>query len=511
MHQVEQAATAPRRIHEAFLPWLASNAAGIALKDDRQSLTYGELPEAIDAVAAQLSKAGVRAGDRVLLVAENSVALALCILALSKLEAWSATVNARLSGREIDNFLSHCGARRVLYFDAGSPEAAEHGRRHQAEPLRWPVLGQMMLGPLNASAEVEAPSAVDDKQVAALVYTSGTTGAPKAVMLSHGNLLFVASRKLRGMSPADTVYGVLPLSHVYGLAALLIGALINGAALLLVARYDPAALARSLALDGVTVLHGVPSMYAKLLAWSSASGKPLSAPRLRVAQVGGAPLSLSLKAGFEKAFGMVLHNGYGMTETAPTVAQTRMEAPRADCSVGQAVPGVEVMLHGAESDPAGIGELWVRGPNVMQGYYRDEQLTAAVLTADGWLQTGDLARIESDGAIFIVGRCKELIIRSGFNVYPVEIEQLLNGYPGVVLSAVVGRSVADNEEVVAFVEMSQGVRLDLDALRRHLAANLSPYKQPCDIIVLDRLPMAATGKILKKELHQLAAIAKSGG
>jgi long-chain acyl-CoA synthetase len=141
----------------------------------------------------------------------------------------------------------------------------------------------------------------------------------------------------------------------------------------------------------------------------------------------------------------------------------------------------------------------------MKGYYRAPELTAETVTEDGWLRTGDLARMEADGAMFIVGRSKELIIRSGFNVYPIEVEQVLNAYPNVVQSAVVGRDVEGNEEVVAFVEPSQGATIDLDALRAWLKANLSPYKIPSEIVVLDHLPAAATGKILKKELQQRAA------
>jgi long-chain acyl-CoA synthetase len=502
-------AAVPQRIHEAFQPWTVANTARVALMDDARTITYGELPGIVDAVAQRLRQAGVRAGDRVLLVAENSVALGVCILALSRLDAWSATVNARLSAREIDTFLSHSGARRALYFSAVSSQAKLHGEQRGAQAQDWPGIGELLLGPLNQEAEPEPVEPDGAKQVAAVVYTSGTTGSPKAVMLTHANLLFVGanSRKMRGIVPADVVYGVLPMSHVYGLSSLLVAALQSGAALRLVARYQPDALARSLAEEGVTVMHGAPAMYAKLLEWSESSGTPLRAPHLRIAQSGGAPLTLTLKQAFEKAFGLTLHNGYGMTEASPSICQTRMDAPRTDCSVGPPIPGIEVKLHGAGTNE-GVGELWVRGPNVMKGYYRAPDLTADAVTEDGWLRTGDLARFEADGAISVVGRSKELIIRSGFNVYPIEVEQVLNAYPNVVQSAVVGREVEGNEEVVAFIEVSQGSQgtpVSLDALRAHLKANLSPYKIPSEIVILDHLPAAATGKILKKELQQLAA------
>ncbi len=503
--QVTDPASAPRRIHEAFLPWAKSHAAHCALADAERAITYGELGPVVDSAAERLRDAGVRAGDRVLLVAENSVALAVSILAVSRLDAWSATVNARLSEREIDNFLSHSGARRALYFSAASPQATAHGLARGAQPVTWPGIGEILLGPLHEQAQPEPIEADAARQVAAMVYTSGTTGAPKAVMLTHANLLFIGNnnRTLRRLTPDDTVYGVLPLSHVYGLSALLVASLVSGATLRLVPRFQPGDLASALAHDGITILHGAPVMYAKLIEWGASNGVTLRAPHLRVAQSGGAPLTSSVKADFEDAFGIILQNGYGMTEASPSISQTRIDAPRTDCSVGPAIPGIEVAIRGA--DWAGIGELWVRGPNVMKGYYRAPELTAATVGEDGWLCTGDLARIEPDGAIFIAGRSKELIIRSGFNVYPVEVEQVLNAYPDIVQSAVVGRDVADNEEVVAFIEPAQGATIDFDVLRVYLKNNLSPYKIPAEIVVLEHLPAAATGKILKKELQQLAA------
>jgi len=365
---------------------------------------------------------------------------------VTRLDAGSATVNGPLSGREIDNFLSHAGARRALYFSAMSPQARLHGEQRGAHAVAWPGIGELLLGPLNEQAVPEPVEQDGTQQVTAMVYTSGTTGAPKAVMLTHANLIFIGANscRMRRIGPDDVIYGVLPLSHVYGLSSLLVAALTGGATLRLAARYQPDLLARELAEEGITVMHGAPAMYAKLLEWSESTGKPVQAPHLRVAQSGGAPLTMPLKQAFEKAFGLTLHNGYGMTESAPSICQTRMDAPRTDCSVGPAIPGIEIRLHDAAQSADGAGELWVRGPNVMKGYYQAPELTAATLTEDGWLRTGDLARIEPDGAITLVGRSKELIIRSGFNVYPVEVKQVIKGYPNVVQTAVVGREVGGN-------------------------------------------------------------------
>lgn len=501
-----QETASPLRIDDAFQRWTAIQPQGPALIEGGRTVSYGELDTLINTAASKLQLAGIRPGDRVLLVGENSIALTVCIFAASRIGAWSATVNARLSEREILNFLDHSGARRALYFSIGSPQAAAHGQARSAEVVHWEGIGELMVGALNEAAIPEPMPSDPTRRVAAMVYTSGTTGAPKAVMLSHANLLFVAgnSVRMRGLTPEDVVYAVLPFSHVYGLSTVLLGSLLAGAAIHLEARYKPESLAEALAVRGISVMHGAPAMYAKLMEWSETSGTPLRFPRLRIAQSGGAPLTLPLKQAFEKTFGIVLQNGYGMTEASPSIAQTRLELPRGDCSVGLAIPGIEIRLHGIETSEDDTGELWVRGPNVMQGYYRAPQLTADTITSDGWLRTGDLARIDPDGAVFIVGRSKELIIRSGFNVYPIEIEQVLNAYPGIVQSAVVGRAVEGNEEVVAFVEPVSGTQVDLNGLRTYLKANLSPYKIPSEIVVLTHLPAAATGKVLKKELQQRA-------
>ena len=496
-----------RRIHQVLESWVQVHPDAVALDDGSVALTYAELDRAVGEAADRLSGLGVRPGDRVLLVAENCVALCVSILAISALDAWSATVNARLSSREIGNYMEHSGARRTLYFDRVSPEAGGHAQHFGADVVEFSYVGPISVGPL---AEVVPEPVFDapDEQVAALVYTSGTTGATKAVMLTHANLIFVGenTRRMRSMVPEDVVYGVLPLSHVYGLSSLLSATLISGAQLLLVPRFQPDHMARAIALQGVSVLHGVPAMYARLTDWVVRNSEDFTAPRLRVAQAGGSPLTASVKSSFERVFGITLNNGYGMTEASPSICQTRMDAPRTDCSVGQPIPGIEVKLHDDEAagGTEGVGELCVRGPNVMKGYYRAPEQTAATFLPGKWLRTGDLARIEPDGAVFIVGRAKELIIRSGFNVYPIEVEQVLNAFPMVMQSAVVGRDVDSNEEVIAFIEAVENCEIDLDALRAHLRENLSPYKIPSRIVVT-HLPSAPSGKILKAELRRMAA------
>jgi acyl-CoA synthetase (AMP-forming)/AMP-acid ligase II len=353
------------------------------------------------------------------------------------------------------------------------------------------------------------PERAEGDAVAALLYTTGTTGEPKGVMLTHRNLLFIAkvSSALRLLDRADRVYGVLPISHVYGLASVCLGTLFAGACLVLEPRYSPAGLVHALRDRGLSVVQGVPAMYAKLVDHLDATGESLSTPRLRFLYAGGSPLDPALKSAVEARFGCPLHNGYGLTEASPTVTQTRLDAPRDDCSVGPPIPRVEVRLadaQGVEVAAGDAGEILVRGPNVMRGYYRNADVTAKTVDAAGWLHTGDLARRGEDGDLFIVGRAKELIIRSGFNVHPAEVEAVLNAHPAVRQSAVVGRSVSGNEEVVAFVELAEGVYASGADLITFAAQHLAPYKRPAEVVILPGLPVSATGKILKQRLRTQA-------
>jgi long-chain acyl-CoA synthetase len=498
----------PQRLHQLVEPWAAAQPRAPALRQGDAVMSFGELDAAVGEAARRLDLHGLRGGDRLLLVAENCIAMLVLALACSRLDAWLVPVNARLSQREIDTFIEHSGARLVALTTAVSADALAHARRLGAAVADWPGIEPFHLSDANPGAQPE-PVVADAGQVAALIYTSGTSGAPKAVMLTHGNLCFIAEngRCMRRQTPADTVYSVLPISHIYGLATMALSALNAGASLLLVPRFDPAALAATLAAGGVTILHGVPAMYAKLLEWGRRPGNRLQAPGLRIAQAGGAPLDQNFKDEFEAIFGLPLHNGYGMTEASPSIAQTRLDAPRRDCSVGPPIPGIEIRIvkDGAAVAGGGIGELHVRGPGIMKGYYKAADLTREALDAGGWLNTGDLARQDPDGALFIVGRSKELIIRSGFNVYPIEVEQAINSHPAVVHCAVVGRSVPGNEEVVAYVEAVPGSQLTPQELAGYLHERLSPYKIPTQIELLEHLPATATGKILKNQLRQMAA------
>jgi long-chain acyl-CoA synthetase len=287
---------------------------------------------------------------------------------------------------------------------------------------------------------------------------------------------------------------------------ILVSSMMFGATVRVVAKSDPAHLAETLANNGATLLYGVPATYQRLLAHALTSGKSLAPGILRSAFVAGAPLDLTLKARVEEALKQPLVNGFGITECSPGISGVRGSDRRNDDSVGQVLPGVEtrvVKQDGTPVEDGDVGELHVRGPNVMLGYYRAPDLTAKAVDKDGWFATGDLVRFDGD-QLFVVGRSKEMIIRSGFNVYPAEVEAVLNAHPAVMQSAVVGRAVEANEEIVAFVQLVPGTDITPRELAAFVSPHLTGYKRPSEIIVLDSLPAGSTGKILKHHLKERA-------
>ncbi|TLF47450.1 acyl--CoA ligase [Halomonas urmiana] len=482
-----------------------------ALVDGGIRWSYADLGREIREACRWLASLDIRPGDRLMTVGENSRALVVLLLAASELDAWVAIVNSRLSAKEIDLIRDNCLPRRVFYTSEASPDAEAHGRRHGAEPLAHPSLGTLRVGAL-ADSEPEPVQASGAEQVAAMIYTSGTTGTPKGVMLSHRGILYIASISggMRHLSEGQRVYGVLPMSHVFGLSSVCMGALYNGACLYTVPRFDAAMLLDALKQERITVLQGVPAMYARMLEHLKREGERLEVPALIYISAGGSPLDSDIKRRVEAVFGLTLHNGYGLTEASPTISQTRIDDRHASNTVGRALPLLEYRLEpldasdDAPADDDGVGELWVRGPNVMKGYFRQPEATRACLTDDGWLNTGDIARFDEDDQLYIVGRSKELIIRSGFNIYPPDVEAVINEHPDVTLSAVVGRQVVGNEEVVAFVQCEPGANLEQAALRAFIAERLAPYKRPTRIVLMDSLPATASGKILKGRLRDMA-------
>ena len=483
--------------------WAAVRPDALALTDPLGRLSYGELGVAIEEAAELYREYGVAPGDRVLVVCENSRAAAVALTAAHRLRAWAVPLNARLTGPEVDRLAAHCRPRVVVCTDAVSEPAARHAERLGA--MR-PFLD---LGArIAACADPGEPEAVagDPAQdVAALIYTTGTTGTPKGVMLTHDNLTTVAASitEMRPQGAGAHIWCALPISHIFGLGAVLGTALHQGTRVDFVPRFDPAEALRAFAEDGVTSFSGVPAMFSALAGLGEARGA-ISAPTMKFIGSGGAPLDPGLKARVERLFGLPLANGWGLTETAPLGAVTPQGEYVADTSVGPACPGVELRIAGPDGralPPGETGEVWVRGRCIMRGYYRAPELTAQVITPDGWFRTGDLGRMDGRGWLTIAGRLKELIIRSGFNVYPPEVEGVLTRHPAVAIAAVVGRPAEDgNEEVVAFLQLVPGRSVDLSELDAMARAELAPYKRPAAYHVLPALPAAATGKILKHKL-----------
>ncbi len=508
--EARNSVSAPVRICDVTKPWVERSPEHIALVDATGSWTYKQLAEAVSDTQAWLRASGVQPGDRVIVMGENCRAFAAVLMAIARLDAWCIPVNPRLSAREIDAIRDHCDARRVFYLIAASTHAADHANRSGALIEKVGDLGSVGIGPLNENAE---PEAIDDdagNRVAVLIYTSGTTGVPKGVMLRHRNLLFSAggSAKIRSMTPKDRVFGILPLSHIVGLSVLL-GTLVSGATLHLAARFDPMAARLSLERDGITIMLGVPSMFSQFLQYAKIRKLgSLKFSALRIISCSGAPLPPATKLAVENLLGLPLHHAYGITECGPTVAQVRPGAPvRSDTSVGPILPGSEIKLVGADGKtvPEGeVGELWVRSPGVMKGYYRAPEETAAAINAEGWFNTRDLARLEGDN-LFIVGRTKDLIIRFGFNVYPAEVEAVLNSHPVVARSAVIGRMVEGGEEIIAFVQPQPEASLTALEVAEYAAEHLAAYKRPSHILLLAEMPVTALGKIMKPELAKIAA------
>jgi acyl-CoA synthetase (AMP-forming)/AMP-acid ligase II len=507
----------PNRISDVIKPWSERTPEQPALVETSGTWTYRQLASAVSDAQEWLVNAGVRPGDRVMLVCENCRAFIAVLFALAELNAWPALLNARLSATEVDQIRGHCGARRVIYTTSVSPHAREHAKRHGAVVLEVASLGSIAIGPLNETVEPEPiESAVPDR-VAALIYTSGTTGLPKGVMLTHRNLLFVAavSAKIRSLSPDDRLYGVLPMSHAVGLSVVMLGSLLSGATLYLAARFDPVAALATLEKAQLTVVLGAPGMFSLLADYAKLKGfTTLKFPALRIISSSGAPLQPALKMQVEALFGMPLYNGYGVTECSPNISQAVVGERRTDTSVGQVLPGVEVRLVGPDLKPVAdgeAGELWVRGPNVMKGYYRAHEETAAAINPDLWFNTRDLARLDK-GYLFIVGRTKELIVRFGENVYPAEVEAVLNAHPAVLRSAVIGRTVEGTEggeEVVAYVQLSPSSLASDAELSQHAAQHLAPYKRPSHILIVESMPLTPTGKVIKGELTKLTQLAPS--
>ncbi|MGW1007544.1 long-chain-fatty-acid--CoA ligase [Streptomyces sp. NPDC002520] len=473
-----------------------------ALRLGTATLTYADLDRLSAQAAALLRTEGLRAGDRVALMLPNMPEFVVLYYGILRAGGIVVPMNPLLKERETEYHLRDSGA--VLLFEwhqapgEGAQGAAAAGVRHiPVEPAAFTA----ELARLEPHHEV-APVSHDD--VAVLLYTSGTTGRPKGAALTHAGLRHnteVNVVHVQRLTSEDVIVGCLPLFHIFGQTCTMNVAMYSGATLVLVPRFDPQTVLDAIARDRATVFEGVPTMYAALLQHPGAEDADVSTLRMCVS--GGASLPVEVLHGFERRFGCMVLEGFGMSETSPVVSFNHPDRPRKAGSIGTPIRDVEVRLlddDGKDVAEGEVGELAVRGPNVMKGYWNRPEETAAAVP-DGWLRTGDLARRDEDGYLYIVDRKKDLLIRGGYNVYPREIEEVLHEHPAVALAAVLG--VPDErlgEEVAAAVVLRAGSEASARELQEYVRERVAAYKYPRRVWLMDALPMGPSGKILKREI-----------
>lgn len=481
----------------------------VAIICRNEETTYGDLRDQVARLRGGLATLGVGVGDRVALVCGNKVPFVVTYLATTGLGAVIVPLNPASPALELQRELA--AVDPVVVVVGPSAMAAWAGVDLAALPTVRSVVviegdtpdGAVALAELLESDPVPVVD-VEPDHVAALMFTSGTAGPPKAAMLSHGNL---AANVQQGLSardhtgPDDVVYSVLPLFHIFGLNVVLGVGLTVGATIVLVQRFDPATAVQSIVQRHVTVVPGAPPMWVAFCHFDELPDDAFASVRLALS--GASRLPSSVAAAFAARFGVEIHEGYGLTEAAPVVTSSAGMAPRLG-SVGRVLVGQEVRLVGDDGEDVAAGdagEVWVRGDNVFLGYWQDPEATARVLV-DGWLRTGDIATVDDDGYLYLVDRAKDLIIVSGFNVYPAEVEDVLRSHPAVAEVGVLGVPHPHHGEAVkAYVVREPGMAVDEEALIAYAGEHLARYKCPTKVLFVDELPRNATGKLLRRELE----------
>ncbi len=474
---------------------------------------YGTLRSQVAGLRGGLIGAGVEPGDRIGIVCSNNRYFVVSYLAILGVGAVAVPLNPLSPARELERELAAVRARGLVVGPSGRTTAAALDRAGlptlelliHSEGHGGPD-GTLQLDELLTSTPAPIVDR-DPEDLAVLMFTSGTAGSPKAAMLSHGNLLSnidqVIALRGDGGDPADVGFGVLPMFHIFGLNVMLGTALRAGASVLLVERFDPSSALEAIDKHQITVLAGAPTMWA---AWAAMPGIGAGDfASIRVATSGASKLDPFVAETVRSRFGVEIGEGYGLTEASPVVTAS-LGLPWRPGSVGAAVDDVELRLVDAGGDDVLVGdpgEIWVRGPNVFQGYWEDSEATARALDSDGWLHTGDIALVDDDGTLQLVDRVKDLIIVSGFNVYPAEVEEVVLSMPGVQACAIVGVPHPHTGEAVkAFVVVEPGFAHEEDAVIEHCAAHLARYKCPQKVNFVDELPVNVSGKVLKRALRE---------
>lgn len=476
----------------------------IALRCDALEVSYAAFDTAAAKVATLLAEAGIEPGDRVGIMLPNTPAFAIVFYGIMYRGAVAVPVNPLLKSREISFYLSNTQAKMMFASSMFEAEALAGAAEAGAECL---VIDDITLATLLADLPPQAePVERTASDLAVILHTSGTTGKPKGAMLTHGGLgrnAEVCVRTLVEIGSDDVIMGCLPLFHVFGLTCGLNAAVHSGAMLTLIPRFDPRKALEVIERDAVTIFEGVPTMYSALLS-VAAETTPDAVRTLRTCVSGGAALPVQILTDFEKAYGCQVLEGYGLSESSPAASFNHPNSPRKVGSIGTPIEGVEmrvVDIEGAELAWGETGEIQIRGHNVMAGYWNLPEATTAAITADGWLNTGDVGRIDADGYFYVVDRTKDMIIRGGYNVYPREIEEVIYEHPAVAEAAVIGVPHESlGEEVGAAITLKQGAQATIDELRDYVKARVASYKYPRFVWLVDELPKGPTGKLLKREI-----------
>jgi long-chain acyl-CoA synthetase len=498
----------------------------IVLGDTR--LTYAQVNGAANQVANLLASRGIGHGDKVALSCPNLPYFSIVYFGIPKAGATVVPLNVLLKGREVAYHLNDSDAKGYFCFQGTEElpigkeghtgfeqaDGCEHFWMITVDPAaESPIEGTETLGQGMAGQPPTFETvATDEDDTAVILYTSGTTGQPKGAELRHRNMrdnallgteLFGADRE----NP-DTLLCVLPLFHSFGQSVIQNGGFLYGGTVVMLPRFDADAALKTMAKEGVTFFAGVPTMYWGLLGALDDSGVDVKelAANLRVAVAGGSALPVEVHKDFEKRFGVTILEGYGLSETSPVASFSRIGAGVRVGSIGTAVPGVEMKLiepgtwDEIEDKPDAVGEIAIKGHNIMKGYYGRPDATDEAIR-DGWFRSGDLARRDEDGWYYIVDRSKDMIIRGGYNVYPREIEEVLMTHPDVSLAAVIGvPDESHGEEIKAVVIRNKDAKVTEDELVEWGKEQMAAYKYPRTVEFVDALPMTATGKILKREL-----------
>ncbi len=489
-------------LNSVFERTAAEHADRPAVRLDGLVLSYSELREAAGRATALLASAGVVPGDRVAIMLPNVPAFPIAFYGALGAGAVVVPMNPLLKSREIAFYLSDSGAKVLIAWHVVAAEAAMAAAAAGVQVIK---VDEPDAAGLLAGLTAVPPSAVRGADDAVILYTSGTTGQPKGAELTHAGLTRNAdltARTLISAGPGEVIMGCLPLFHVFGLTCALNAAIAGGSTLTLLPRFDPGQALEIIARDKVTIFEGVPTMYAAMLHHLGSGQADTSS--LRVCVSGGAAMPVQVMRGFEQAFGCMILEGYGLSESSPVASFNHPVRARKPGSIGTPVEGVEMRVVDAEGAelPAGeIGEIVIRGHNVMKGYWGNPEATAETIR-DGWLSTGDLARADEDGYFYIVDRKKDLIIRGGFNVYPREVEEVLYEHPAVAEAAVIGIPEPDlGEEIGAAVALKPGASANPSELRAFVKERIAPYKYPRYVWIVPDLAKGPSGKILRREVR----------